>query len=189
MSGAANEIVNRRTGQHMRFLVNDGALLRIETINPPGPAEPEHVHPLQESSAELKAGALHFSVRGKVRVVRAGEKIVIPANTPHNFWSEGPEEAVVIQEFRPAGRTEEFFRMYFGLANDGKTDEHGVPSLLQLAMLVPELGDVIRLTRPPWTLLRILAFLLRPIARLRGYKASYPQYLAPGVPERRSVEG
>ncbi len=175
MTDTDNEIVNPRTGQRMRFeRSTGGALLRIETTNPPGPAEPEHVHPKQESSAEVLAGTLHFSVRGAVRAVGAGEKIVIPPNTPHYFWNEGPDEAHAIQELRPALQTEQFFRTYFALARDGKTDETGMPGFLQLVALVPAFADEIRPTRPPWPALRLLALILAPIARWRGYRAVYP---------------
>ena len=98
MARAGTEIVNPRTGQRMVFLETgsetDGQLLRIDSYNPPSPPlEPEHVHPLQESNARVVAGTLHFSIRGKIRVVRAGEMIIIPPNTPHNFWNEGEEVA------------------------------------------------------------------------------------------------
>lgn len=176
MTGIGNEIVNPRTGQRMRFLQTDGSQLQIETVNPPGPPEPEHVHPCQESSATVLAGALHFAVRGRVQVAHAGERIDIPPNTPHYFWNAGEEEARAIQEFRPALRTEAFFRTYFGLARDGKMDENGMPSLLQLAVMVPAFADVMRPTRPPWPVLRLLALVLAPLGRMRGYRATYPRY-------------
>lgn len=186
MAGIGDEIINPRTGQRMRFRQTDGASLQIETVNPPGPPEPEHVHPCQESSAAVLAGALHFSVRGRVQVVHAGERIVIPPNTPHYFWNEGEEEARAIQEVRPALRTEAFFRTYFGLAGDGKMDERGMPSLLQLAVMVPAFADVMRPTHPPWPILRLLALVLAPLARVRGYRATYPQYSGNAATERRS---
>lgn len=156
----------------------DGALLRIETVNPPhGAPEPEHIHVRQESSAEVLAGTLHFRIRDDVRVVRAGDKILIPPGTSHRFWNEGEEEARAIQEFRPALRTEHFFETLFGLARDGKLDENGMPSLLQLAVMVPAFGDEIRPTSPPWPLLRAITWLLGPIARARGYRSVYPQYV------------
>ena len=178
MAHAGERIVNPRTGQQMIFRQTagetGGELLRIESVNPPhGPAEPEHVHPRQESSAEVLAGTLHFRVRGDVRVVRAGEKIVIPANAPHHFWNEGDEDARCIQEFRPALRTDLFFETYFALARDGKLDEKGMPSLLQMAVLVPAFGDEMRPTSPPWPLLWGIAWLLGPIARVRGYRTAY----------------
>jgi quercetin dioxygenase-like cupin family protein len=173
------EIVNARTGQRMVFLQTardtDGDLLQIESFNPPhGLPEPEHVHPLQESRAEVLAGELHFSIRGNVRVVRAGETIVIPANTPHDFWNGGDEDAHSVQEFRPALRIDSFFESWFGLARDGKLNEKGMPSLLQLAVMVPAFGDEIRPTSPPWGVLRALSGLLGPIARARGYRSVYP---------------
>jgi len=177
MTGVGVEILNPRTGQRMRFRPTDGSVLQIETANPPGPAEPEHVHPYQESSATVLSGVLHFSVRGQIQVVRAGERIVIPPNTPHNFWNEGSEEARAIQEVRPALRTEAFFRTYFGAVRDGKVNADGVPSLLQMAVMIPEFSDEIRLTRPPFPVLRLLALLLSPIARLRGYRPTYPEHI------------
>jgi len=175
MTGTDDAIFNARNGERMRFERDaTGALLRIETPNPPCPAEPEYTHPQQESSVEVLSGVLHFSVRGAVRAVGGGEKIVIPAGAPHTFWNEGKEEERAIQEFRPALRTEDFFRTYFSLARDGNLDAQGMPSLLQLAVLVPAFSDEIRPTRPPWPVLRLLAAILGPLARWRGYRAVYP---------------
>jgi quercetin dioxygenase-like cupin family protein len=174
------EIVNPRTGQRMIFRRTageaDGALLQIETFNPRGPAEPEHVHPLQESNARVLAGTLHFNVRGRTSVIRAGETIVIPANTPHCFWHEGEEAAHAIQELRPALRTEDFFATYFGLARDGKLNEQGIPSnLFLLAVLTDAYWEVIRVTHPPMWIQRIFATLLAPLGRRRGYLAHRAQ--------------
>jgi quercetin dioxygenase-like cupin family protein len=192
MAQAEDVILNPRTGQIMRFLQtaasSGGALLQIETVDPPGTGDPEHVHPRQETSAEVLSGALHFLVDGAVRIVRAGEKIVIPANTPHHFWNEGPGDAVAIQEVRPALRTEEFFRTYFNLAREGKLDEDGMPSILQLALLVPEFHEEMRPTSPPWPLLRMLAALLAPVAKLRGYQSSYSG-TSPDIDSEHSQEG
>ena len=171
-----DEISNPRTGQRMVFRQTSadtgGALLQIETFNPRGPAEPEHVHPLQESNARVLAGTLHFNVQGRTRIVRAGETIVIPPNIPHYFWNEGEEVAHAIQELRPALRTEDFFETYFALARDGKLNAQGLPpNLLHLAVLTAAYWDVIRVTRPPMPIQRIFATLLAPLGRRRGYLA------------------
>jgi len=133
------EIHNPRTGQRMRFRQTgedtDGALLQIESVNPPtGVAEPEHVHPNQESRAEVMSGTLRFVVDG-----------------------------------RPALRTADFFKTLFDLAQQGKLDERGMPSLLTLALLGPGFANEIRATSPPWPVQRAAFALLAPIARLRGY--------------------
>lgn len=168
------EIVNPRTGQRMRFLLTaaetDGRLLRIETVNPPtGIPEPTHVHPYQETSAEVSAGALRFVVDGKERRVGVGEKVTIPAGVPHHFSSDGDVDAVAIQEARPALRLAEFFETYFELAQRGELDENGKPSVLRFAALGPEFASELRLVQPPWPLQRALFALLGPLARRRGY--------------------
>ena len=175
MSSPAREIANPRTGQRMHFLLTaadtDGALLRIETHNPPNAiAEPMHVHPRQETRAEVVSGTLHFVVDGRERRLAEGDTITIPAGVPHRFWNDGDTEAVAIQEARPALRLAEFFETYFQLAADGDMDEHGRPSLLRSAVLGPEFADEIRLVTPPWPLQRIAYTLLAPIAWLRGYR-------------------
>jgi quercetin dioxygenase-like cupin family protein len=176
---AGDEIVNPRTGQRMVFLQtgedNGGELVRIDTYNPPtGVAEPEHVHPFQESGAEVLSGTLRFSVGGRESSVKAGESITIPADTPHFFWNDGEEEAHSVGWFRPALKIDRFFEMLFGLAQDGKLNDRGLPSLLQMAVGVPYFGDEIRLTSPPWALQRALFGVLAPIARALGYRPEYP---------------
>jgi hypothetical protein len=52
----------------------------------------------------------------------------------------------------------------------------GAPGLLQLAVLGSEYRDVLRVTKPPWPVQRVVFGLLAPIGRLRGYRARYPQY-------------
>ncbi len=169
----ARELFNPRTGQRIRFLLTGedthGALLRMETVNPPtGTAEPTHVHPRQETRAEVVSGALRFVVAGQERLVGPGESIVIPAGTPHHFVNDGEVDAVAIQEARPALRSAEFFRTYFALAERGELDADGNPSLLKLALLGPVFADEIRVVRPPWFVQRAVFALLGPIARRRG---------------------
>lgn len=177
MQHTEDEIFNPRTGQRMRFVKTaadtDGAVLQIETVNPPSAvAEPEHVHPRQESRAQVIAGRLRFVVAGEERRLAPGNELTIPAGTPHFFENDGNEDAVSIQEFRPALRTAEFFEELFGLAQRGELDEHGMPSLLRLAVLAPRFAEEIRVVRPPWPVQRAAFALLAPIARVRGYAAA-----------------
>jgi quercetin dioxygenase-like cupin family protein len=171
VSGA---IENVRTGQRMVFVTERPELLEIETVNPPSSVhEPQHVHPLQESGARVTSGSLTFSVDGTERVVGAGESITIPPNTPHRFWNDGDDDAQALQWFRPALKTRAFFETFFALARDGKLDDKGMPSLLQLAVMIPQFSQEIRPTRPPWPVQQALATLLAPIARRRGYHGDY----------------
>jgi len=165
------EIANARTGQRMTFVELNADVLRIETVNPPTDArEPVHIHPCQESGAEVSEGSLIFEVAGEQREVGPGESITIPAGTPHRFWNGGESNAHAIQTFRPALNIAAFFETFAALAADNKLDAKGMPSLLQLAVMIPVFGDEIRATSPPWPVQRALALALGPIARARGLK-------------------
>jgi hypothetical protein len=50
--------------------------------------------------------------------------------------------------------------------------------LLQIALTAREFDDVIRYDKGPRVVQRVLFFLLTPIAKLKGLKGSYPEYLA-----------
>lgn len=157
----------------MEFITERVDLLEIATVNPPTDIrEPVHVHPEQESGARVTAGTLRFEVDGDERPVSAGESITIPANTPHRFWNEGAGDAHAVQWFRPALRTREFFEAFFALAEKGKLNDQGMPSLLQLAVMIPEFSQEIRTASPPWPIQLALATVLSPVARLRGYQTS-----------------
>jgi mannose-6-phosphate isomerase-like protein (cupin superfamily) len=195
MAKAGDEIFNPRTGQRVIFLQTgaetNGKLLRSESYYPfAGAVEPEHVHPLQESGAEVISGSLCFRVDGEERQLRAGESITIPANTPHFFWNDAQEEeAHFIGWFRPALEIDRFFESFFGLAQDGKLNEKGLPSMLQLAVMVPHFGDEIRLTSPPWFVQRAIFGALAPIGRLLGYRPEYPYPYGGRGNERSASEG
>lgn len=146
--------------------------LRIASVNPPtAEREPLHVHPKQESGAEVVSGSLVFEVAGELHQLGAGGTIRVPANTPHRFWNDGGEDAHSVQWFRPALDIASFFETMAALAHQGKLDEKGLPRPLQLAVMVPEFGEEIRPVSPPWPMLRALTAVLGPIARLRGYRA------------------
>ena len=173
MAHQGQSIHNPATGQRMTFTTLTEDVLELTSVNPRTERpEPRHRHPNQESAAQVHSGCLTFEVEGEVRGVGPGESITIPAGAVHTFWNEGPEEAHSTQSFRPALRTAEFFETYFALAASGEVDDEGMPGLLQLAVMVPEFGDEMRVTRPPWPLQRALAAVLGPIGRRRGYRAT-----------------
>ena len=89
------------------------------------------------------------------------------------MWAEKAGTRVNWQT-RPAMKTEEFFESIWGLARDGKTNEKGVPNLLQVAVIASEYADEIRLASPPWPVQRVLFAALAPVGRLLGYRARHP---------------
>lgn len=186
MPRTGDRIENARTGQRMTFLVtagdSGGELVRIDSYNPAGPFEPVHIHPEQDSSAEVLSGSLLFVIRGEEVRLGPGSRVEIPRGAPHTFRNEGPEEAHAIQEFRPALRIAEFFETLFTLAQRGELSADGMPSPLQSALSVPAFGREIRLASPPWILQRLGLAPLAPLARFRGLQPSY-RWTPAGPPE------
>lgn len=178
MAPSESVIVNPRTGQRTVFLQTagdtNGAVLRMETFHAAhSPAEPEHVHPLQESSCQVLTGSLRFCINGKEQSVGPGEIVHIPPGTPHYFWNAANDEAHAIQEFRPALNIEDFFVTYFALARDEKLNDAGLPNILQLAVLMREYDQAIRVTKPPRFIQQIIMRALEPVGRLFGYRGSH----------------
>jgi hypothetical protein len=151
-------------------------LLQIDMgVRPGGFAAAEHVHPRQEERFHIKRGEITLRIRGEERRYGVGEKVIIPAGTPHVWWNSGSENLRVILEFRPAGRFAEFITTFFALARAGLTNTRGLPKdLLQLVVTFGAYRNVIYGTQPPMAVQRMLFAVLVPIGRLFGYRPDVP---------------
>ena len=78
-------------------------------------------------------------------------------------------------EITPGGRIVHMVETMWGLARLGHTNSKGVPHPLQLAVTAREFSDVVVFRSPPVAVQRALFAGLAPIARWRGYRATYPQ--------------
>lgn len=108
--------------------------MRGELIVSPG-GKPLHVHPLQEEHFKALSGTLGVQMGEERRSLGEGEEATVPPGTPHRWWNDSDEqEARVLVELRPALNTEIFFETLYGFAREGKTDENGLPNLLQQAV-------------------------------------------------------
>jgi quercetin dioxygenase-like cupin family protein len=156
----------------------NGERLVVDMQARPGAASAgEHMHPSMDERFTVVRGRIGFSIDGRSSIARPGESVHIPPGVVHDWWNAGDEEAHLVLEVQPAARFEEMTRNLFGLAQDGRTDARGMPRLLQLALLAREFDDVVRFTKPHRLAQGLLFALLAPIARLRGYRGSYPEYL------------
>jgi hypothetical protein len=124
------------------------------------------------------SGSITFTLNGVQRIAEAGETVEILPGAVHDFWNSGTTEAMARVEVEPGERFMEMIKNGFGLAQDGKTDAKGMPNLLQISLFAQEFDDVIRYVQPPPAVQKLLFAVLAPIARWRGYRGSYPEYLA-----------
>ena len=196
MAKPGDELRHPITGERIvwRQVARDthGALLQADMFASPlaSPAA-AHVHPRQEERFEVVAGVLHVSIDGVETTLGPGDVAVVPPGTPHTWWNVDSAEAQMVVDFRPALRSEMFFETLFGLAAEGKTDQRGLPRQLQLATLVTEFSDEVRLAWPPAFIQQLMFVPLAAVGRLRGYRGWYPRYSAnpiekPSTPARSS---
>lgn len=147
-----------------------GELLSMQfTLAAGGVIAEEHVHPVQRERFEVISGCLGGRVNGVAASASAGESSEIEAGVPHIWWNAGDEEVSLSLEFRPALRTEDFFRSFFQLAIDGHTNARGIPRFWYLALLLDRYHEEFRPARLSASRARRLTRLAAPIARWRGY--------------------
>jgi len=175
-------IHNPITGQSIRFLQTakdtDGQLLEMEaTYNTYSNEPAAHYHPLQEENFTVIEGELTVRIDGQIRVLKAGDVLHIPKYEIHSMWNDTDARVKVNWKVAPALETEYFLETATGLAVDGKTNEHGMPKLLQISMMANRFSNIFRLSRPPFIIQKVLFTLLASIAFLQGYKATYKKYL------------
>ena len=127
----------------------------------------EHVHPTARERFTVLNGWVRASVDGEERDLHAGETVEVQPGVRHDYWNPGPREAHVLVEVWEPGRFEEMMVALFGLAEQGKVTDRGVPTLLQSALLAREYDDVVAFGG---VLQKLVFAALAPFARLRGLK-------------------
>lgn len=135
----------------------------------------EHRHPALVERFTALEGELTVKRDGRTSVLREGETAVIETGVWHDWWNASDRDARVRVEIAPGERFALMIETLFGLARLGHTGADGMPDPLQLALFAREFGDVFVLRRPPPAVQRALFGALAPIARRRGYRATYPQ--------------
>jgi len=187
MFQSGSTIENPVTGERIVFLKTsretDGEAVVFETlVQPDGFVAAAHVHPKQEERFEVLSGSLGLKLGGEEIVAGRGEKVTIPAGTPHRFWNAGDEETRFRCEVRPALQFEQLLETMFALATDGKTNRKGMPNPLRLAVIARAHFDVVRLPFPPAFVQRLGLALGAPLGRLLGYGSTYAPTAEP-LPE------
>jgi quercetin dioxygenase-like cupin family protein len=135
----------------------------------------EHRHPHLVEQFTVLEGELTVKRDGQTSVLHQGQTAVIQPGVWHDWWNAGDCDARVRVEVTPGERFVHMIETFFGLARLGHTDSKGMPHPLQLALSAREFSDVVEFRSPPLAVQRAIFAALAPIARRRGYRATYPQ--------------
>jgi quercetin dioxygenase-like cupin family protein len=188
MIRAGDSIENPVTGERLVFRQTSretgGEAVVIETyVKPNGFVAAAHVHPSQEERFQVLRGSVGFRVGGKKVVAGPGQRLTVPAGTPHKFWNAGEETAHFVCEIRPALQFESLIETMFALAADGKTNRKGMPNPLRLAVIARAHFDTVQLPHPPAWMQRAGLALGAPLGRALGYRSTYtPEVSVPAIP-------
>lgn len=182
MAYSGKVISNTCTGQSIKFVTtaeeSQGDYLEMITEYAPYSLEPAaHYHPLQVEQFNVIEGELTLRLNGRVFTLVANETIEIPPNTIHAMWNASGSETVVHWKVIPALGTEYLLETAMGLAASGKTNDKGMPDLRQVALTMPKFKREYRLAKPAYVVQRCLFGIIDPVARLSGYKSTYPEYI------------
>jgi quercetin dioxygenase-like cupin family protein len=168
------------------WLNDEGRAVADVTALPGARVAEEHLHPALLESFSVQEGELTVVRDGRKSVLQAGERMQIEPGVWHDWWNEGDSDAIVRVEVTPGERFVHMIETLFGLAREGHVNKRGMPHPLQLALFATEFSDVIVFRKPSATVQRVLFSALTPIARRRGYRATYPSLsrttLAPRPP-------
>lgn len=175
-------IRNSKTRVDIRFLQTGkdthGKLLEMESTYYEHSKEPAaHYHPYQKEDFTILLGELKVRIDGQVIVLKQDDTLHIPVNKVHSMWNDSDSKTIVNWKVQPAMSTDHLLETATGLANDGKTNDEGMPNILQVALMANQYADVFRLKKPPFVIQKILFMILTPFAYLLGYKPTYKKYL------------
>jgi hypothetical protein len=150
----------------------------------------EHRHPGLLERFTVLEGELSVKRNGQTSVLQEGETATIEPDVWHDWWNASDHNARVRVEVTPGERFALVIETLFGLARLGHTNTKGMPHPLQLMLFALEFEDTIVFRKPPQIVQRTIFGALAPLARRRGYRATYPQIsrvvLAPQMPKAAS---
>jgi mannose-6-phosphate isomerase-like protein (cupin superfamily) len=135
---------------------------------------PLHVHLHAAESFKVVEGEATVTVGQHAQTLRVGQCVTVAPGTSHTWRNSGDGVLRIEAEFRPAGGMQSFFETFCGLATEGRCNQRGQPSLLQVAVAADRWDSY--LAGPPIVMQRVLFGILRPIAWLRGYRPSYTRF-------------
>ena len=163
-----------------RFIIRNrrpDALVLEVRVPPDMIPPPLHLHRSQQEAFEVRHGQVTVRAGRERHALGPGDRFAITPATAHTWWNSGDDEAVLLAEFRPPGQVQSFFETFCGMAAEGRCNAKGTPPFLQIAASA-RYWDMY-LAGPPVSVQRALFAVLSPLARIRGYRASYQRFSQP----------
>lgn len=133
----------------------------------------EHVNPKVDEYFEVLVGEYVIETEEEKHLLTEGERITISGDVPHEHYNPSDRPARIRYEARPACGMDEALESVFTLAQAGRTNEQGLPNILQLAVIQDAYPGTFYSTDLPIGVQKALFKVLAPVGRLIGYEAAY----------------
>ena len=157
------------SGERHQVLRDDAEALVVDVHTAPSD-EPNilHIHARSDERFDVLAGRMLFTVSGHTREVGPGEFIWIPRGTVHQWRVVGDEPLRGRATFTPGCDFDEFLRDYAALLRDGRTNDAGMPSFRDFALMQRRHWQDMRVAEHPDFVLRAAVAVGAMLARMTG---------------------
>jgi mannose-6-phosphate isomerase-like protein (cupin superfamily) len=161
-------------GTRIEILQNDPERFELRREMPPltggGKA---HRHLTVNERFDVLEGEVTGSVDDAARTLGAGDALVLPLGSTHvHPATAAGQTATITHTIEPRPRfVEVYSQSWLGWLQQGKTDDHDEPTLLQLMAILKEAGGGTWASGPPVALQKVVTPLLGLIANLLGVRA------------------
>ncbi len=118
----------------------EGAFRADVLVRPFGRVGSPHVHDSQEERVQVLAGRLRYRLGRDELPLGERQTVSFPPGVAHAWWNDGDADAHVVVELRPARDAALLFETLFARARERRTDERGMPGLIDRARLAREHG-------------------------------------------------
>ncbi|MDP2310263.1 MAG: glutathione S-transferase C-terminal domain-containing protein [Pseudomonadota bacterium] len=111
-------------------------------VAPHGKGPPPHFHTQFDEEIEVVRGTVEVVIAGRAQQLRTGERVTIPRGTTHS-WGNPTNEPLTIRGRNTPGSVgfENFLRVVYGHARDGKLGSNGLPASLAAMALAIRWSD------------------------------------------------
>jgi quercetin dioxygenase-like cupin family protein len=176
--------VSKTEGFHQTILKRENGLVWSELILEPRAAgPPEHVHTSFPEKFIVAEGTLSLLVNGEKKLLRPGESLLVAPGTAHKPFNETDSRVIVRGPLTPEYGIPEIFSVFltqaYGFFDESESNNQPPKALLQMSRFSPKYDSW--LASPPVYLQKTLFFIIRPTARLLGYRTHYEKYKPAGL--------
>jgi mannose-6-phosphate isomerase-like protein (cupin superfamily) len=171
---------SRTEGFRQTVLKRENGLFWVELeLVPHAPGPPEHIHTSFIEKFVVAEGTLSVLFQGQKRVMHAGETMLVPPGIPHKPFNETGSRVVVRAPMEPEYAMPEQFSVFlkqaYGYFDEAPSNSRPPKALLQMSRFGPKYD--VWFAGAPIPAQKALYLLIRPVARLFGYRTHYEKYM------------